>query len=281
MSSVFTSLVLSIFENHLAGKKIVAVLNYLGYEGTLEGRYHLEVSPRRMSEVLEADNPTKEFINTYLTDDNSNMHSRRMNRRYFLNGDDISHNKVEEFLNYIRYQDYTCCYCNQKIETKHNGAWDTEHIIPKDKYPRFLFEPKNLSVSCKDCNQEKSNQQVLKNKTRKTFPKKSEDYLIVHPHFDLYEKHIKILKSSQFYIPKSSKGRKTVETCGLLRFLYKFSEYGNVSLGLKKKMCLLQKDLIETIDPLVENVILSAIEDLAKEGRIISQKRQFKRWHYK
>lgn len=56
---------------------------------------------------------------------------------------------------YIIAQDYTCPYCKQRIEVDHNGAWDAEHIIPKSSHPSFVFEPLNLCVSCKDCNNEK------------------------------------------------------------------------------------------------------------------------------
>ncbi|EKY3267942.1 HNH endonuclease, partial [Cronobacter sakazakii] len=61
---------------------------------------------------------------------------------------------------YLIVQDYKCPYCQQKIIVTHNGAWDTEHIIPKDTHPDFMFEPQNLCVSCKDCNGEKSNKNI-------------------------------------------------------------------------------------------------------------------------
>ena len=174
---------------------------------------------------------------------------------------------------YVRFQDYTCVYCRQKIEIENNLVWDIEHILPKDKFPQFLFEPENLCVSCKKCNLEKTNKKVLKNDNITRFPKKADNYTIFHPHFDEYDDHIKILNSSLLFIPKSDKGRKTIEVCGLLRFLYKFSDYGNVSLEIKNRLLTLNKSLLSTSDPLIENVILDAINDLVEHGKALSKEK--------
>ncbi|TBL64874.1 HNH endonuclease [Hafnia paralvei] len=71
---------------------------------------------------------------------------------------------------YLLAQDYRCPYCQQKIIVTHNGAWDTEHIIPKDTHPNFMFEPQNLCISCKDCNGEKSNENILKKQKSDSSP---------------------------------------------------------------------------------------------------------------
>lgn len=138
---------------------------------------------------------------------------------------------------YIEEQKYICPYCLQKIVVDHNAIWDAEHIIPKDEHPQFLFTPQNLCVSCKDCNMEKSNKKVLKkNPKRNELPSLSDDYLIVHPHFDIYDRHIKVLKDSLLFIPKNDKGRKTIEICGLLRFVYKYANDIDIPTKVKKKI---------------------------------------------
>lgn len=132
---------------------------------------------------------------------------------------------------YILEQDYTCCYCKQKIIVKHKGAWDAEHIIPKSKHPAFIFEPKNLAISCKDCNGAKLDQEVLVNSQanhRVNFLEKSEDYIIVHPHIDDYDEHIEIRDNFLIYRGRTDKGVKTIVLCGLLRF-GKDTNYSNVS----------------------------------------------------
>ena len=172
---------------------------------------------------------------------------------------------------YLKVQDYTCAYCRQKMEVTHNGAWDAEHIIPKASHPKFMFEPRNLCISCKDCNSTKTNKNVLKNKDRKNFPSESSDYIICHPHFDNYDDHVRVLSIAGFYLPRTDKGRTLVEVCGLLRFLYKFTSFESVTIDLKVKMGKLHSLLMETTDSLEESFLLSCIEDLARKGREVSR----------
>lgn len=174
---------------------------------------------------------------------------------------------------YLIAQDYTCAYCRQRIEVTHNGAWDAEHVVPKDTHPRFMFEPRNLCISCRDCNNNKSNKNVLVNKRRVRYPDKSEDYLVFHPHYDDYDEHVSVLSVAGFYLPKTDKGRALVEVCGLLRFLYKFSSFQSVSDDLKIKMGKLQSLLMEANDSVTENYILDCIEDLAKRGKEASRRK--------
>lgn len=170
---------------------------------------------------------------------------------------------------YVQVQQYTCPYCRQKIEVDHGVVWDAEHIVPKSKYPRFLFEPLNLCVVCKDCNQAKSDEDVLipSKRGRKNFPCKSEDYIFVHPHFDNYEDHIRVIKEATLYIPINDKGRKTIELCGLLRFVYKFAEYGPVSTEYKVKIHELSNALLNANDPIIESGIMTIIQGLCEEGK--------------
>lgn len=115
-------------------------------------------------------------------------------------------------------QNFTCCYCHQKIKVDHNATWDIEHIIPRSLKPTFMFEPQNLCISCKDCNVSKHATNVLKNQNLKKFPTKADQYLIVHPHFHKYEEHIEIVVEGDLYRPLSDEGQFTIITCGLLRF---------------------------------------------------------------
>lgn len=172
---------------------------------------------------------------------------------------------------YLLAQDYRCPYCHQKITVVHNGAWDTEHIIPKDTHPDFMFDPQNLCISCKDCNGEKSNKNVLTNKKAVRLPKKSKNYTIIHPHFDNFEEHIKIIDDTLYFLPKTDKGRKTIEVCGLLRFVYKYSNYENVDLAIKQGISKFTQALLETSDPAEEQIYLSFIEDLTKRGKELSK----------
>jgi uncharacterized protein (TIGR02646 family) len=131
--------------------------------------------------------------------------------------------RIKEF--YINAQNRRCCYCNMNLFTINHRAWDVEHIAPRSKHPHFMFTPKNLAVSCLDCNNKKADQEVLVNKDRKTYPKHSKDFRIVHPHFDKFEDHIQV--RAMVYIPKTEKGKITIYICDLLRFAQLSIEWEN------------------------------------------------------
>lgn len=121
---------------------------------------------------------------------------------------------------YLSVQNYTCCFCKQRIVVRHNRGWDTEHIISRSSYPKFMFFPQNLCVACIDCNFEKSSKDVLAVSRKVTrFPARSSAYSIVHPHFDTYEDHIRVVDAGQFYMWITPKGRETLRVYGLDRFL--------------------------------------------------------------
>lgn len=172
---------------------------------------------------------------------------------------------------YILAQDYTCPYCQQRMEIDHNATWDAEHIIPKSSHPKFTFTPLNLCVSCKDCNNEKRDKKVLVNNNRSTFPSRSTDYKIVHPHFDNFHDHIRVIELAGYYLPLTEKGRRTIEKCGLLRFAYKFANYGSTSQENKETILELANVLIDANTPAEENACLGILADAAQLGQKISK----------
>lgn len=118
---------------------------------------------------------------------------------------------------YIEEQDYHCCYCQQQMIVDHNRHWDLDHVVPKSLHPEFLFEPKNLAISCIDCNTAKGDTETLVNRSRKTYPKSSGDFKISHPHFDDYGHNILFIPG-KVYIGLNKKGNETIKTCDLIRF---------------------------------------------------------------
>lgn len=120
---------------------------------------------------------------------------------------------------YIAEQEYICIYCARQIITANKAQWDAEHIISREKAPRFMFSPENLAVSCRDCNLAKGSKEV-RTTMRKSLPNESKHYLIVHPHFDNYAEHIRWF--GDICAPLSNKGVATQAMCGLTRFTAKF-----------------------------------------------------------
>lgn len=118
-----------------------------------------------------------------------------------------------------------CAYCRNPVSLTSAQNAHVEHIAPKSKYLKFIFEPKNLCVICADCSAIKQNQEVLdspdtiKRKTRR-YPRSSSAFRIVHPHFDKWDDHI--LKVHGFFVDRTPKGHFTIGACVLNRKLRQF-----------------------------------------------------------
>lgn len=126
---------------------------------------------------------------------------------------------------YRNEQKVLCAYCKYPVSVIYPTNCHIEHIAPKSIHPEYIFEPKNLCVICADCNQIKRDQETInqipdtiKKKYKSKYPDKSEDFYIVHPHFDKYDDHILIING--YYIDKGSKkGNFTIGACLLNRKL--------------------------------------------------------------
>ena len=134
----------------------------------------------------------------------------------YWGNDAINAVRAEIKKHYIAEQNRRCCYCGREYPTNNKAVWDGEHIIAKKTAPHFMFEPRNLAASCKDCNIAKGDDEVRTNPTRKTFPDQSKHYKIVHPHFDNYHEHVRWYGDA--ILALSAKGAELVKMCNLLRF---------------------------------------------------------------
>jgi hypothetical protein len=176
---------------------------------------------------------------------------------------------------YLKEQNYTCCFCKQKIRVKHNRAWDTEHIISRSSHPEFMFHPKNLCVTCIDCNTEKSSKEVLSTtKQSIRFPNRSSAYVLIHPHFDIYDDHLKVIVAGQVYQWKTPKGRATHNIYGLDRFLKVADRPKQPDVNMNRLVisALTSKDDDESYDlielELLEHLILKHSEKLGPQMSI-------------
>jgi uncharacterized protein (TIGR02646 family) len=122
-----------------------------------------------------------------------------------------------------------CAYCRNPVSMTAVLNCHIEHIAPKSKYRDFIFEPKNLCVICADCNQIKREQEtfhtepdtVKNGNRRKRYPRSTDAFRIVHPHFDNYDEHIVIFRH-KYYVGRTDKGAFTIFSCRLNRFLGAF-----------------------------------------------------------
>lgn len=142
---------------------------------------------------------------------------------------------------YLEQQGYKCAYCRMLKRENHGLSWDVEHIIPKSVHPRFLFEPENLALACKECNLSKLDQDVLAGTLRQKalYPRDKESYTIIHPHYDKYEDHMEIagFAGKVIYMPKNKhKGKETFILCDLVRFSYEYGEWKDFSYAITKEV---------------------------------------------
>lgn len=117
---------------------------------------------------------------------------------------------------YYILQNGTCCYCRLPIN-KGSDNVEIEHIIDKNKRLDFIFEPKNLVVSCHKCNFNKKTRRVMHTcPPMNNYPLNSTDFKIIHGHYDPYFDNIEFKKDS-IYHAITDEGEFTIEACGLDR----------------------------------------------------------------
>ncbi|WP_298895746.1 hypothetical protein [uncultured Psychroserpens sp.] len=117
---------------------------------------------------------------------------------------------------YYNDQNERCAFC-RKIINFEGYTEPLEHILYKDRYPQWMFHPKNLVVSCDPCNGKKSKFNSLVNGcSLNVFPIQPQYFVTLNPHLEDWNHHLK-LKKGLFFIAKTVKGLKTIEVYKLTR----------------------------------------------------------------
>ncbi|PZW99376.1 uncharacterized protein (TIGR02646 family) [Pseudomonas sp. 478] len=121
----------------------------------------------------------------------------------------------------IQHQDRRCFYCQKKNPHIDNDDLHIDHIVPIDEDPRFIFEEKNLVLTCKKCNKRKNNKPVLTKQTKLKYSLSPSNYSIIHAHIDTYSKHIDIT-GDIIFSGIDKKGKRTVYDCNLDRYVLEY-----------------------------------------------------------
>ena len=102
----------------------------------------------------------------------------------------IVKDKIKDF--HIKTTNERCCYCGHNTHNVHRVILDIEHILPKSKFPQYMFTTKNLSIACKRCNLTMKGTDV--NFLTRDFNDKhifrSKYYKFIHPNLDNYDAHL-------------------------------------------------------------------------------------------
>ena len=94
--------------------------------------------------------------------------------------------------------DLRCSYCLRKFSDDEDIIIHIEHVLPKDLYKKYTFEPRNLALSCPRCNTGSQkgtrvdfiNNPLIGNSYNEAIDFSLENYKFIHP---------KIEKNSNFY----------------------------------------------------------------------------------
>lgn len=122
----------------------------------------------------------------------------------------------------LRTQRNACAYCRRIISVE-LGHHEIDHILAKglSDYARFTYERLNLVATCKRCNRNKGDHNLLLSAltAEDSYPQGIDDYLWVHPYLHKYSQHIRIREGMLFEAIGNNKqharGKAVIETCKL------------------------------------------------------------------
>lgn len=130
-----------------------------------------------------------------------------------------------------------CGYCRNLIET--DAYYEPiEHIVAKSLKPKWMFEPRNLILTCNRCNNLKCDEETLTEDyvDAEDFPTVSEAFKIFNPHFDKWSEHLKY-EDEIFLVPiPETKGEETIKICKLNKFQIITNRAKDLKLGNKKPL---------------------------------------------
>lgn len=210
-----------------------------------------------INNIVEFDTSMQSLINTRLTDPEFTHRDWGQDNFQSIRSHVRSHYRLE--------QRGKCAYCRSPVSLRSASNCHVEHIVPKSKYLSFIFEAKNLCVACADCNEIKREQEtlgeepdpLLNGDTRVRYPRSSNAFKIVHPHFDIYDEHIKIFNG--YFVDSSPKGHFTIGACKLNRRLHQFG--WEESLISDDDISEMMYDYLESSDSLAKNLILKNLKE--------------------
>lgn len=102
--------------------------------------------------------------------------------------------KIKDFCR-VR-QGQQCCYCRRPMNGEFKMVIDIEHILPKSKFEKYMFNLTNLAAACKRCNMplKREDASFFKgNQNDSDTHFVSENYEFIHPNLDDYFLHLEYL----------------------------------------------------------------------------------------
>ncbi|MFQ3194714.1 MAG: hypothetical protein ACI9N3_001542 [Colwellia sp.] len=158
-----------------------------------------------------------------------------------------------------------CAYCRKDISVQSALNCHVEHIAPKSKHEKFMFEPKNLCIACADCNVIKNENDTINllkgGKARARYPSSATAFKIVHPHFDNWDENIEI-HAGHWYIDKLPKGHFTIGVCQLNQRSRKYGiDEPNKMVNLAIELTKAKRDKNTTLIKLLKDEMFRTMDE--------------------
>lgn len=158
----------------------------------------------------------------------------KLNGNPIKKGEDWSQECFTSLKRYFRKQHYQtqqrrCAYCRRQLNPLGINE-HIDHIVARSIKPGWMFKPRNLVLTCYQCNTQKTNHSALKHNKHKRLPRRKRHYTLYNPYVHRWYDHFEI-EDNLFIKAKSKIGSDTISKLKLYDFKYSmiYSQESNVS----------------------------------------------------
>lgn len=143
---------------------------------------------------------------------------------------DSSFDSIKRLVRFIHYktQKRRCAYCRRLLNPLGINE-HLDHIVARSICYQWMFKPKNLVLTCYQCNTQKNKSNILETGwQRRRLPKKEHNYVYFNPYFHIWGDHFEI-EDNLFIKAKTRIGEKTIKEYKLFDFKYsiKYADESN------------------------------------------------------
>src|SRR6218665_1454134 len=128
---------------------------------------------------------------------------------------------IKRLVRFVHYksQKRRCAYCRRLLNPLGINE-HIDHIVARDVYNKWMFKPRNLVLSCYQCNTQKTNANTLTTAfVPKRLPIKKVNYKFFNPYIHNWHEHFEI-EDNLFIRAKTIQAEQTISTYKLFDFKY-------------------------------------------------------------
>lgn len=138
--------------------------------------------------------------------------------------EDWSKNDFTSLKRYVRFTHYQtqkrrCVYCRRKLNPLGVNE-HIDHIVARSLKTGWMFKPRNLVLSCYQCNTQKQDASAIRiGITYKRLPRRSQHYILFNPYVHRWSDHFEI-EDGLFIKARSKVGDNTIKELNLMDHKY-------------------------------------------------------------